>query len=127
MKTKLVFLYFLGMIAFCACNKDKINLKIVSPADGELFSMHESIDVIVEADTKKGKINQVQLTVPLGDSLFVRSLTTESPYKFTIPANKLTQPIVDTVTKVRFYPLSVMAYSSKDVREGKSIYIKITE
>ena len=120
MKTKLVFLYFLGLIAFCACNKDKINLKIVSPYDGEAFSMHESIDVVVEADTKKGKINQVQLTVILGvDSTFVQSLTTADTYKFTIPAEKF--------TKVRLYPLSVMAYSSKDVKEGKSIYIKITE
>jgi hypothetical protein len=115
MNSKILFLYFLALFAICACNKDKINLKIVSPADGATFSKTQPIDVSIEASTKKGRINQVVVSL---DTFFNKSLTFE-PFTTTIPGKKITEK--------GLYPIAVIAYSSKGVKEGASIYINITE
>jgi hypothetical protein len=115
MKTCFFFLSLAALLTLGGCNKDKIKLEIVSPADGATFSKSQSIDVKVTATTQKGHILQVQLTV---DTILSQYRTAE-PYHFTIPPK--------TFLAAKMYPLSVMAYSSKGVQEGAAIFIKITE
>jgi hypothetical protein len=115
MKLKFIFLFFFALLAFCACNKDKINLSIITPSEGDTLSMAKAIDVVVEASTRKGSIIQVYLAV---DTIYSKSITT-APYIFTIPAK--------TFTVEGLYPLAVNAYSSEGVREGVAFYIYIKE
>jgi len=81
--------------------------------DGETFKMYEEIKVNVTAETKKGSIIQVQLTV---DNFTTMSLSAR-PYNFQIPAY--------TFEKEGIYFLSVMAYSTEGVQEGAAIEIII--
>jgi hypothetical protein len=87
-------------------------MKIISPKDGDGISMYEDIEIIVSATTEKGSILQVQLFV---DTMPPQSRTNR-PYNFTIPAGTLS---------VGFHPISVIAYSSRQIQEGESIYIEI--
>jgi len=115
MKNKLFLLPILFLFLLLSCNKDKITLKIVTPAKNAEFFIEDNIDVKVSATTKKGKITQVVLTV---DTLEMQFLTKE-PFDFTIKPK--------TFKKEGFYFLGVMAYSSEGVREGAAIDIKIKE
>ena len=115
MKYKLFFLAILSFFLLSSCNKDKITLEIVSPADNAEFSIYDEINVIVTATTKKGTINQVQLYV---DRIETISLTTK-PFNFIIPER--------TFPKAGEYYLSVIAYSSEGVQEGTAINIIIKE
>jgi len=114
MRKALFILTLFTLFAFCSCNKDKIILEIVSPKDGATFTKGQNIEVVVTASTKKGNIIQVQMEV----DTIIKSLTTP-PYNFNIPSGSF--------TNTGLFPLSVMAYSSKRVKEGAAIYIKITE
>jgi len=113
MKRRLFFLSILMFFLLVGCNKDKITLKIVQPANGAVFKTYEDIEVVVTASTKKGRIRQVILTV---DTVSTYDKT-QAPYEFLIPKN--------TFRKAGFYFLSVNAYSSEGVREGASINISI--
>ena len=113
MKIKLFFFCILSLFLWSSCNKDKISLAITSPTDGATFSKFDIIEVNVTASTKKGSITQVVLTV---DTLKTICSST-SPYNFLISES--------TFKENGNYFLSVMAYSSEGISEGKSIYIKI--
>ena len=116
MKYKLIFLSILSLFLLSSCNKDKIFLKITSPAKGEEFKMYEDIDVNITAYTKKGSILQVVLTV---DTVKTVYLSEKPPYYYLIEKGSFRD------TGVFF--ISVLAYSSEGVREGAAIDIKIVK
>jgi len=113
MKPVFFFLSFLFSFLLMSCNKEKISLAILSPADGAEFSIQEEIEVKVTATTKKGSITQVILFVDILDTLNL----SQKPFNFIIPKQ--------TFKEGKNYFLSVQAYSSEGAREGTSINIKI--
>jgi hypothetical protein len=115
MKSKIFFFCILSLFALSSCNKDRITLKIVTPKDGDTFKIYDDIEVLVTATTQKGSIKQVILTVDLDTTFYL----TEEPFDFLISKY--------TFKESGIYFLSVVAYSSEGVREGKAIDIKIEE
>jgi len=113
MKYKLFFWLTVIFFLSVSCNKDKISLNIISPADGAVFNVNDKIEVSITATTKKGSIKQVILFV---DTINTISFT-KPPYDTIIPKQ--------TFKDEGMFYLSVRAYSSQGVQEGKSIYIKI--
>jgi hypothetical protein len=115
MKYRFLFLAFLLIFTLSSCNKDKIILDITTPQKGDTFSIFDEIKVNVSATTQKGYITQVVLIV---DTLYTLSLTTR-PFEFLIHRHTFRQD--------GLYYLSVMAYSSEGVQEGRTISINIKD
>jgi hypothetical protein len=115
MKIKLLFICIISLFVFLGCNNDRIELEITSPKEKDIFKIDQSIEVKVNATTKKGQILQVQLEI---ENLFTKSLT-DAPYNFTIPPQ--------TFKKTGEYTIAIIAYSSEGMQEGDGVRVKITE
>jgi hypothetical protein len=116
MKSKLFSLVILVALLICSCNRAQVNVEILSPKDGDTFSMYEDIKVTVDVNTEKGLITMVTLEIEF-DTIVFKAV--RKPYSFTIPRG--------TFRKVGNHYLCVTATSSKDEQGSDSIDIIITE
>jgi len=122
MKSKLFYFVIFSIFLLSACSRDKVFVEILSPKDGEVFSVNESIIIRVDASTVKGFISQVELNV---ETLEPQKMV-KKPYEFEIPARAF-DPYTWGGKDTLFRYISVTAYNSKGDIAGDVIDIRITK